>query len=120
MGHYIENGNIVPIERSIEFASKFSDEIKDKRQLKRFLESLNYLTNFYQNIAQDTSILYFRLKKNPFPWTDLQTEAVKKIKFRAKYLPCPSLVNPEWYKIVEINASNKGYEGILNKRSEFQ
>lgn len=33
LGHNIHNGTIIPIDRSIEFASKFPDEIKDKTQL---------------------------------------------------------------------------------------
>jgi len=33
LGHYIEKGNICPINRSIEFASKFPDVITNKTQL---------------------------------------------------------------------------------------
>ena len=69
MGHNIQREKIILIDRSIEFASKFSDKIKDKTQLQRFLESLNYISNYYKNIAQDSAILYSRLQKNPVPWT---------------------------------------------------
>ena len=65
LGHNIEKGNIIPIDRSIEFASKFPDKITDKTQLQRFLGSLNYISQFYKNLAEDTAILYERLKKNP-------------------------------------------------------
>ena len=41
LGHNIEKGKIIPIQRSIEFASKFPDIITDKTQLQRFLGSLN-------------------------------------------------------------------------------
>ncbi|XP_068636030.1 uncharacterized protein [Aristolochia californica] len=37
LGHNIYKGKIVPIDRSIEFASKFSDELMEKTQLQRFL-----------------------------------------------------------------------------------
>ena len=37
LGHDIHRGTITPINRSIEFANKFPDEIKDKTQLQRFL-----------------------------------------------------------------------------------
>ncbi|MFQ6637967.1 hypothetical protein Gotur_013216, partial [Gossypium turneri] len=40
-------GTITPIEQSIEFASKFSDQTLDKVQLQRFLGSLNYVIDFY-------------------------------------------------------------------------
>ena len=32
LGHNIHNGTIIPINRSMEFESKFPDEIKDKTQ----------------------------------------------------------------------------------------
>ena len=43
LGFEIYQGMIKPIQRSIKFSSKFSDEIKDKTQLQRFLGSLNYV-----------------------------------------------------------------------------
>ena len=50
LGFEIYQGTIKPIQRSIEFGSKFPDEIKGKTQLQRFLESLNYVSNFYPNL----------------------------------------------------------------------
>uniref|UniRef100_A0A7N0TD12 Reverse transcriptase domain-containing protein n=1 Tax=Kalanchoe fedtschenkoi TaxID=63787 RepID=A0A7N0TD12_KALFE len=67
LGHNIEKGKIIPINRSIEFASKFPDEILEKQQLQRFLGSLNHISIYYKNLASDTAILYERLKKNPKP-----------------------------------------------------
>lgn len=84
LGHNIEKGKIIPINRSIEFASKFPDIILDKTQLQRFLGSLNYISPFYKNLASDTAILYDRLKKNPSSWTDSHTQAVQK-KSKQKY-----------------------------------
>uniref|UniRef100_A0A7N0V791 Uncharacterized protein n=1 Tax=Kalanchoe fedtschenkoi TaxID=63787 RepID=A0A7N0V791_KALFE len=43
LGHDIAKGKIIPINRSIEFASKFPDEILEKQQFQRFLGSLNYI-----------------------------------------------------------------------------
>ena len=63
MEHNINQENFIPIDRSIEFTSKFPNEIRDKTQLQRFLVSLNYISDYYLNLAQDVSILYFRLKK---------------------------------------------------------
>jgi len=37
LGHDIHQGTIKPIMRSLAFADKFPNEIKDKRQLQRFL-----------------------------------------------------------------------------------
>ena len=46
MEHNINKGKIIPIDRSIEFASKFSDEIRDKTQFQRFLKNLNYISDY--------------------------------------------------------------------------
>jgi hypothetical protein len=115
LGHNIHQGKIIPIDRSIEFASKFPDELKEKTQLQRFLGSLNYIGDYYKELAQDSAPLYERLKKNPPPWTERHTKAVQKIKLKAKQLPCLAIANPEWRKIVETDASNIGYGGILKQ-----
>ena len=36
LGFNINKGSVIPIQRSIEFASKFPDEIKEKTQLQKF------------------------------------------------------------------------------------
>ena len=51
LGHHIHQGTITLIQRSIEFANKFPDEIKDKKQLQHFLRSLNYVSNFIQDLS---------------------------------------------------------------------
>ena len=114
LGHNIHNGTIIPINRSIDFASKFPDKIKDKTQLQRFLGSLNYIRDFYPKLAQDTALLYARLKKNPIPWSHQHTLAVKRIKAQIKQLHCLHLPNPQW-STVETDASNFGYGGILKQ-----
>ena len=43
LGHNIYKGTLSPIDRAIQFADKFPDEIKDKNQLQGFLGSLNYV-----------------------------------------------------------------------------
>ncbi|KAM7510610.1 hypothetical protein LguiB_009485 [Lonicera macranthoides] len=80
LGHEITKGSIIPINRAIEFADKFPDELKVKTQLQRFLGSLNYIRDYYKNLATDCIPLYERLRKNPQPWSNRQTDAVKIIK----------------------------------------
>ncbi|CAN4115498.1 unnamed protein product [Withania somnifera] len=115
LGHNIEEGKIIPITRSIDFASKFPDEITDKKQLRRFLGSLNYISPYYKNLSIDAAILYDRPKKDTTPWTDKHTESAKKIKDKVKSLPCLMLANPNWGKIIETDASDIGYGGILKQ-----
>ncbi|XP_030923368.1 uncharacterized protein LOC115950286 [Quercus lobata] len=50
LGFDIRHGVIKPIDRAIQFAEKFPDEILEKTQLQRFLGSLNYISDFYQNL----------------------------------------------------------------------
>jgi hypothetical protein len=49
------------------------------------------------------------------PWTEEHTQAIKKIKAKVKCLPCLALANPKYFKIVETDASNIGYGGILKQ-----
>ncbi|XP_007210226.2 uncharacterized protein LOC18776948 [Prunus persica] len=88
----------------------------DKQQLQRFLGSLNYIKHFYKDLAQDSKLLYQRLKKNPVSWSDEHTKAVRRLKVKVKELPCLALANPEAFKIVETDASEIGYGGILKQR----
>ena len=65
LGFEIYQGTITPIQRLIEFADKFPDEIKDKVQLQRFLGCLNYISEFIPNIRVICQPLYQRLQKSP-------------------------------------------------------
>ncbi|KAK2974425.1 hypothetical protein RJ640_011322 [Escallonia rubra] len=105
-------------EISVEFASKFPDEIREKTQLQRFLGSLNYIADFYQDLYKDTKVLYQRLQKNPQPWTIVHTQAIRRIKLRAKTLPCLCLLLPEAFKIVETDAPDLGYGGKMTPPRE--
>ena len=70
LGHDIHRGTITPINRSIEFANKFPDEIKDKTQLQRFLGCPNYVSNFIPKIRITCAPLFQRLQKNPPAWSN--------------------------------------------------
>ena len=52
LGHNIYQSKTTLIDRAIQFADKFLDEIKDKNQLQRFPGSLNYVSNYYQNLRK--------------------------------------------------------------------
>ena len=120
LGHYIHQGSITPIQRSLEFADKFPDEIKDKKQLQRFLGSLNYVSDFIQDLSQLCAPLRQRLKKNPVPWNEDHTKIVKIVKSKVKTLPCLALADPTAFKIFETDASDIGYGGILKQKIDTQ
>ena len=65
LGYNIHQSTIQPIDRVIQFADKFPDEITDKTQLQRFLGSLNYVAEFYPHLRQQCKPLFDRLKENP-------------------------------------------------------
>ena len=60
--------------------------------------------------------LFDRLKSNPPPWSDIHTSLVKQIKSHVKTLPCLGIPTVGAFKIVETNASDVGYGGILKQR----
>ena len=60
--------------------------------------------------------LFDRLKSNPPPWSDVQTSIVKQIKSHVKTLPCLGIPIVGAFKIVETDASDVGYGGILKQR----
>uniref|UniRef100_A0A6N2LKD6 Reverse transcriptase domain-containing protein n=1 Tax=Salix viminalis TaxID=40686 RepID=A0A6N2LKD6_SALVM len=115
LGHYISQGTITPIERSLEFTSKFPDRITDKTQLQRFLGSLNYVLDFYPNLIRIAKPLHDRLKKSPEAWSDIHTQVVRTIKAQVQSIPLLHLADPLAPKIVETDASDIGYGGILKQ-----
>jgi len=118
LGHDIFNGIIKPILRSIKFANKFSNEIKDKKELQGFLSCLNYVIDFPLNLEKFAN-QYFnfqRLKKNPHAWSQEQIQIVKYINSKGKSLSCLGIPIPHAFMIVEIDASYKGFGLILKQR----
>jgi len=65
LGHDIYQDTIKPIMRSLAFADKFPDEIKEKR-CKDFL-GVSIMFHFFSNLRQLCAPLYKRLRKNPVP-----------------------------------------------------
>ena len=116
LGFDIYHGVIKPIDKSIQFAEKFPDQILDKTQLQRFLGSLTYISDFYQNLRQQCKPLFDRLRTNPSPWTPAHTSIVQEIKKYVKTLPCLGIPSVNCFKIVQTDASNIGYGGILPQR----
>jgi len=113
LGHNIYQGSITPIQRALAFADKFLDEIEDRKQLQRFLGCLNYVADFFPNLRQICAPLYNRLRKNPKPWSVQHTQIVQRVKQHVKSLPCLGIPHPDPFMIVETNASEIGYGGIL-------
>ena len=113
LGHNIHQGTIIPINRSIEFANKFLNQILDKTQLQRFLGCLNYVDEFVPYLNNIVKPLHDRLRKNPPPWSNIHTQVVKDIKLKVQSIKILYLPIPQTFKIVETDASDIGYDGIF-------
>ena len=57
-----------------------------------------------------------RLGKNPPQWSDAHTRAVQEIKAKVKSLPILYIADDEAFKIVESDASDIGWGGILKQK----
>ena len=120
LGHDINKETIKLINRALELAGKFLDEIKDKTQLQRFLVCLNYIADFFPNLWKDCSILFGKLQKNPLVWTDEHTKNIRYFKEKIRSLPCLDIPHPHAFMIVETDASEIGYGGFLKQKLEDQ
>ena len=116
LGYEIYQRTITPIQRSLEFTSKFPDQITDKNQLQRFLGCVNYIADFIPNCRTICAPLYKRLRKNSPPWNEEMTQAIITIKKMTTKLPCLGIPDPQAFLIIETDASEIGYGGILKQQ----
>ena len=93
---------------------------KIKKQLQRFLGCLNYVFDYFKDLRIICEPLYKRLRKNALAWTKHHTNLVKEIKQKVKHLPCINIPHPNALLIVESDASNLGYGGILKQEYNNQ
>ena len=115
LGYDIAKGQILPIDKAIQFADKFLDVITDKTQLQRVLGSLNYVADFYKDMRKQCKPFIERLQNNPPPWSNVHTSLIKQIKSYFKTLPCLGILTVGAFKIVETDASDIGNGGILKQ-----
>ncbi|CAL9010817.1 unnamed protein product [Prunus brigantina] len=70
------------------------------------------------NKKKEVSLHDLHSESNPPPWSSVHTEIVKQIKSHVKTLPCLGIPTTDSFKIVETDASDIGYGGILKQKSE--
>ena len=66
-----------------------------------------------KTLGSNASLFLIDFKKNPPPWTSVHTSIVQDIKKYVKTLPCLGIPTINSFKIVETDASDIGYGGIL-------
>lgn len=117
LGYNIQYGSYTVIQRSLSFVDHFPDEIKDKTQLQRFLGSLNYISKFLKHCAQERKLLNKRLQKDPIPWNNDCTQAVRAIKEKVRNIQPLSPIREEWEKIIMTDASYEGWGAVLRQKN---
>ena len=88
----------------------------NRKQLQRFLGGLNYVSDFFPHLRQICAALYNRLRKNLKPWSSQHTQIIQQVKQKLQSLPCLGIPHPDAFMIVEADASDIGYGGILKQR----
>ena len=73
----------------------------------------------FLNLRQICEPLYKRLRKNPPVWIENHTKIVQRIKQIVKDIPFLGIPHLHAFIIVEIDASEVGYGGILKKSRIF-
>ncbi|KAG6717880.1 hypothetical protein I3842_04G122300 [Carya illinoinensis] len=111
---------INPIDKAIQYYDKFQNQILEKTQLQRLLGFLNNILEFYQDFTKSANLCLIDSKailhnghKNILPWS-------KKLKKYVQTLPCLGIPSSDSFKIIETNASNIGYEGILKQKLRLE
>jgi DNA-binding transcriptional ArsR family regulator len=69
-------------------------------------------------MSRITKSLNDKLRKNIVSWLDEHNKIIRQIKKQIKKIHYPHIANPLAPKIVETNASELGYEGILKQIKE--
>ena len=88
--------------------------------MQRFLGCLNSVSDYFKILWIICEPLYKRLRKNALAWIENHTNLVKEIKQRVKNLPCINIPHSNALLIVESDASNLGYGGILKQEYNNQ
>jgi hypothetical protein len=71
---------------------------------------------FIKIFVKNASHYLIDFKKNPPPWTEIHTSVVKEVKLHVQILPCLGIPTIDSFKIVETDASDIGYGGILKQQ----
>ena len=88
--------------------------------MQRFLGCLNHVSDYFKDLRIICEPLYKRLRKNAFACTEHHTNLVKESKQRVKHLPCINIPHPNALLILELDAFNLDYWGVLKQEYNNQ
>jgi len=94
--------------------TNFPDQLTNRKQVERFLGCLNYISDFIPNLTWLRGPLQDLLKKRMNQqWQAHHTSLVKQLKSLCKNLPRLAIPEPGDQLIVETDASEKYWGGVL-------
>jgi len=97
--------------------TNFPDQLTDRKQVERFLGCLNYISDFIPNLAWLRGPLQDLLKKRMNQqWQEHHTSLVKQLKSLCQNLPRLAIPEPGDQLIVETDASEKYWGGVLKAK----
>jgi len=100
-----------------ETITNFPDHLTVRKQVERFLGCLNYISDFIPNLAWLRGPLQDLLKKRiNQQWQDHHTSLVRQLKQLCTNLPRLAIPEPGDRLIVETDASDKYWGGVLKER----
>nr|APG80689.1 reverse transcriptase [Cauliflower mosaic virus] len=114
LGLEIDEGTHKPQGHILEHINKFPDTLEDKKQLQRFLGILTYASDYIPKLAQIRKPLQAKLKENvPWKWTKEDTLYMQKVKKNLQGFPPLHHPLPEEKLIIETDASDDYWGGML-------
>lgn len=114
----INRGTHTPQNHILENLHKFPNHIEDRKQLQRFLGVLTYAEAYIARLAEIRKPLQAKLKKDvEWSWTPADTQYVEKVKKKLGTFPKLYLPNTEDSLIIETDASNEFWGGILKAKT---
>ncbi|GJS41983.1 Orf y [Tanacetum coccineum] len=118
LGLEIDQGTHSPQKHILEHLHNFPDALEDKKQLQRFLGVLTYAETYIEKLAKIRQPLKGKLKKDiVWNWTQSDTDYKKKIKKNLTVFPKLYLHSNEDYLIIETDASEDIWGGILKEKT---
>lgn len=119
LGLEVERGRINLQPHILEKIHQFPDHIPDKVTLQRFLGCLTYAQNYIKNLSEIRKPLQAKLKKDvPWYWTPVDTAYMRKVKNKVVNLPALHLPEVNEKLIIETDASNTYWGGILKSKNK--
>lgn len=114
IGMHIQNGQYTLQPHISKSFNEFPDKLTSVKQIQQFLGLVNYMADFIPHIVKYRGPLSQLLKKNPPPWDQNHTTAVRKLKELSTALP-PLQILGDGHRILQTDASHKQWGAVLFK-----